>query len=204
MRNSYFSSKIVDEIIQKEIVDSLLGKLGNFTPLLLVMRKDAPPPSAPEPDWRHIHRIIKKKYNKEYADRNLLAAKIRWYGSYENLEGFLDNYIEKREKFGSDTTTWNDDWGVNEAAWLVFLYRRDSKSLNIAIKWIEGVIRRGFFTEWPLYDTYANLLYKSGRTADAIEWEEKAIRAANENDDQYSAEAFKKTLKKIKSHIPTW
>jgi hypothetical protein len=49
-------------------------------------------------------------------------------------------------------------------------------------------------------DTYANLLYKTGRTADAIAKETEALNLAESSQKQ----AFQETLDKMKAGTRTW
>ena len=87
------------------------------------------------------------------------------------------------------------------------------KELNRVCAWMEGVARRGknlngeLVSTWDMYvDTYANLLYKVGRTAEAMKWEEFAIEKANERGEQGKdfLEVYKDTLDKMRKGEPTW
>jgi thioredoxin-related protein len=190
MGDSHFTSRILDKIIDKEIVDSSIGKsYGNFCAGFSVMRPDAPKPSKKEPDWNLLYRTIKKKYNKENADRAILNAKIRWYGSWEQLHRWLDNYLIKFEKFGIDTSGnqyFFDDAALISVSWHIFLYKNDKRTLDFAIALTKGMLRRAFFTPMYAYwDNYAFLCYKVGKLFndsdklnEGIRWEKKRLEAA--------------------------
>jgi hypothetical protein len=49
-------------------------------------------------------------------------------------------------------------------------------------------------------DTYANILYKLGRKDEALEWENKAMSAASENDKK----TYQETIDKMKTGEKTW
>lgn len=89
--------------------------------------------------------------------------------------------------------------GLNQSAWTIFEASQSKSDLNAALKWSEKSLE---LTEpqdkAACTDTYANILYKLGRKAEAIEWAEKAIKLAP--DDDYN----KEILAKMKSGEQTW
>ncbi len=63
--------------------------------------------------------------------------------------------------------------GINNYSWTIYLEAEKEEVLNTAIGWMAQVVKLE-----PLYmylDTYAALLYKTGRYDDALEWADKAI-----------------------------
>jgi len=75
-----------------------------------------------------------------------------------------------------------------------------------------GVVRRGekqtdsYLKYWPLYlDTYANLFYKTGNTAEALKWQEMAVAKAKELDiSKGDKKDLEENLEKMKKGEPTW
>lgn len=54
----------------------------------------------------------------------------------------------------------------------------------------------------PMFmDTYANILHKLGRTAEAIQWEEKAVQLTGEGEDK---KGYIATIEKMKKGEKTW
>ncbi len=53
-------------------------------------------------------------------------------------------------------------------------------------------------------DTYANILYKSGKKKLAIQWQEKAFAMASNADDDYLIKSLGDNLQKMKNNEPTW
>jgi hypothetical protein len=58
-------------------------------------------------------------------------------------------------------------------------------------------------TDEATMDTYANLLYKSGKAAEGISWEEKAVAVATEKKSE-GLKLYRDTLEKMKKGEPTW
>jgi predicted metal-dependent hydrolase len=84
---------------------------------------------------------------------------------------------------------------VNEFAWAVFEHCSDTVILKKSAEWMESIANKSV----PQYiDTYANLLYKLGKTDEAIKWQKKAVAIANANPE------FQNTLDKMRQKIPTW
>ncbi|WP_258105314.1 thioredoxin family protein [Marinoscillum sp. MHG1-6] len=68
---------------------------------------------------------------------------------------------------------------LNEFAWKFYLYIPKKEQLDAAITWMEKSLREEK-TATSL-DTYASLLFKTGRSKEAIKWEKKAIQMADDN-----------------------
>ncbi len=174
MKNPYFSSTVVNRVIQKEDIDSIIGaeasaKLRSF---------GASSQSMDEPNWLDLHKTIQTKYNKKIADHNILDAKIKWYGTYQMKERWLATSIEKIRKYGADLSDWKGIGEYNEVAWYIFLNSNDQKQLNLAIEFMSEALKSDANAEFRpkiQWDTYANLLYKVGRVSEAIFWEQKAL-----------------------------
>jgi hypothetical protein len=87
---------------------------------------------------------------------------------------------------------------LNDYAWTVFSFCPDMSCVTEALAWS----KRSFADKPdPMFmDTYANILYKMGRTDEAITWEEKAISLSS-GDDRTGLQA---TLDKMKKGVKTW
>ncbi len=86
---------------------------------------------------------------------------------------------------------------LNSAAWDVYKMSRDTIMVMTALKWAAHALS---FAETPeITDTYARLLYKIGRTNEAVAKEERAIellKIRNSNTSEYEAVLAK--MKKVK------
>jgi len=205
MQSEWYAKKVVDKIIRSEKVDPFFIDLQEST----------------EPDWEVLYRSIAKLYGDDYAGRNVLEAKANWYGGKEDWLKWATFFNDKIEKHGSDTTDRGDEFRLNNMAFLIFenlgtgsqLSNEIITELKRTCAWMEGVARRGEtateeyrLQQWPLYiDTYANLLHKTGRTTEAIEWQEVAVSKARELDiDKGYIKVIEKNLALMKEGKPTW
>jgi thioredoxin-related protein len=203
MNKRGYAENVLDKIIQREIVYPVIQLKAEG-----LREMDAAPKSKKEPDWSALEKKIKAVYNAAYARRNVLDAKIAWYQDVQNYEQYSKNFIARFETYGIDTTDEWTDINLNAAAWDIFLHITSKKYLNTAIGWMEEVVRRSARVNpgWnaATIDTYANLLYKVGRKAEAKEQEQRAIAIAKDDEDTESATQFAETLKKMKADLPTW
>jgi thioredoxin-related protein len=191
-----YAKNVVDRIILKEKVSPFLKAAEG----------------KPEPDWNILYSTIAKDYKGDYADRNILEAKMKWYLPNENMLKYAITLNDKMEKYGSDTTSMTEDFKLNNKAFIIWEKIKDSQELKRMIRWMTGVVRRGekatgVYTQyWPLYiDTYANLLYKVGEISEAIKWQELAVTKSREfGTDKSDANAIQENLEKMKKGQPTW
>jgi thiol-disulfide isomerase/thioredoxin len=92
-------------------------------------------------------------------------------------------------------------WGLNNVAWEVFQKVSDANTLQKALCWSERSLE--LYPDNPmLLDTYANLLYKLGRKAEAIQKEKEALSAAK--DDQNVVVGYEDTIRKMETGEKTW
>lgn len=200
MGNIFYADNVVDRVIMLEDADPLLGKEGSETGVY-----HAEVANTPEPDWNKMFTTIKEKYDRKYAERNLLSAKIKWYGNYHRWPEWMAANIEKIEKFGVDTTNKLEDVDLNIVAWEIFMRSEDTSQINSAIRWMAGVARRNCCVPMGVkWDTYANLLHKAGRTDEALPWEQKAIQEAKDTNNKSDIKLFQATYQAMQSGLPTW
>jgi thioredoxin-related protein len=206
-----FSASNVNKTIQGRIVDSFFRmQMGMTTTITgqkvpnseimfmwLPGRKDGKiEPDYVEADWKKLKKMIREYFGESYATRNVNTAKMRWYGKHQNMTSYMKTYFDELDKYPpTDLANWY--WPINESAWETFLYANDKELLKKALEWMDKIIQHGANSD-DYFDTYANLLYKLGRTKEAIEWEEKAVKL-NPNE-----KTFSMTLEKIKKGEPTY
>jgi thioredoxin-related protein len=196
MQKEGYAKKVVDQVIFKE----------KANPFLAAAEGKA------EPDWTILYNNIAKDYKGDYADRNVLEAKLKWYQVKGPMLKYATVLNDKMEKYGSDTTSVVEDFRLNNWAFLIWQEINDVAELKRIIGWMAGVARRGekatgvYVNYWPLYiDTYANLLHKVGDTQEAIKWQELALTKARELAiDKGDIKAIEKNLEMMKKGEPTW
>ncbi len=158
------------------------------------------------PNWDKISYNIKKDFNEEIAAKIVLNEKVNWYLSQKDFKKATDCFVEKINKFGLDTV--GIAWAyTNNMIWqLIFEHSTDKKVLNQAIEWSELIMKQNP-TIASVIDTYANLLYKAGRTKEAIKWQTEAIKADENMAKAYNykpSPEYQATLNKMRAGTPTW
>ena len=87
---------------------------------------------------------------------------------------------------------------LNQFAWTVFENCKDMTCVQDALDWSKRSIKEK--EEAAYMDTYANLLYRMGRKEEAINWEQKGLYVAGEEDKG----DFVATIEKMKKGEKTW
>ncbi len=95
----------------------------------------------------------------------------------------------------------------NLAYQYVFEHCRKRKILAEAIKWMR-IANTNEPNRVERLDTYANLLYKAGRYADALYWQMQAVKLANGVSPFFVSPderiAVEQVLEKMQKRQPTW
>ncbi len=187
-----FSRSVVDWALSKEYIYPLLWK-----------GEDVDMPITYNPAWLTMYNRIKSKYGIDYAARNVLKAKILWYENKKDWSNLITSEIKKIDSYGLDTSGTLAKVQINNLVWYhIFLHCSDHKILAKAAKWMELVLRSSYLRNDPLYsgwiDTYANVLYKSGKIGEALHMEMQAINLDPGNLD------LVETYKKMKEGVSTW
>jgi hypothetical protein len=144
------------------------------------------------PDWNTIEKNVKAKYG--------IIGREKVYGS--QMVYFLDK--EDWTNFGKyynlyyKTAYSRSEYHINNISWPVFQHISDAEILATAVNTMKYSVEHFDQTNYNSYDTYANLLYKTGKKEEAILWQEKAVKGLP--DDKALAEA----LDKMKKGEPTW
>ncbi|CAL1519753.1 thioredoxin family protein [Chitinophaga sp. MM2321] len=174
-------------------------------------------PIAGTPDWQKLMDVITRKFNRYYAENALLNAQLRWYTEKKAWPEVAKYNILKIEKNGLDTIGMGKFF-TNNMIWnVMFLHSNDMVVLRKGVNWME-IIVKATPNDGPNIDTYANLLYKIGRTKEALYWEERALKIAKNNKklaeskkDSIVIAAFKneieiyeRTIGKMRKNEPTW
>lgn len=217
MSQKGYASDVVDKTIQSRIVDSFFRKQGGESTIIfsgkkipnskimfmrLPIRTDGKiEPDYVEADWKELGKMIRKDFNGNYAERNVLKAKIRWYLQHQNKVRAAEVYFNQLDKYPPARLDLEYST-INDIAWLTFLYADDKKLLRKALEWMEKLIPFRLADEAVL-DTYASLLYKLKRTDEAIRWEEKALRVTNPVDERQT-KTYVNIIEKMKKGEPIY
>jgi len=155
--------------------------------------QDINPIGKPNFDWTALQKTMKTKFG-EIGIETLYSKQMIYYmmaKDWNNFGKFYVLYFEKALR--------RPEYNINNVSWVLFENVSDPKVLKFAC----DVVMKYALEEWyqndPVpWDTYANLLYKTGKREQAIEWEERAVKQSNED------KVFVKTLEKMKNNQITW
>jgi hypothetical protein len=211
-----FSTMAVDNTIQGRIVDSFFKSQKGETRittganipnseimfLRLPMRNDGKIElDNVEADWKTLEGMIRKYFNKDYATRNVLTARMRWYNQHQNFTEAAKMYFTKLDKWPPEKLA-DEMSSINQYAWQAFLYCNDKNLLKKTSKWQGKLIQVNSKTH-ELLDTYASLLYKLGKTNEAIKCEGKAITLTAPMDKKQQ-KIYRDVIEKMKKGEPTY
>jgi len=171
MKSKGYAASVIDKAIHNEIVIPFFNE-QNKNPIIPMkgMILGGIKPDYSEADWKKLDKMIREKFNKSIAKRNVLKSRVEWYTRHFNLESASRTQLILLEKYTSDLVS--QSVAINSGAWDAFEKVSDRKILNGYIKWMEKIVR---ISEIPQFiDTYACLLYKVGEKGEAIVWESKA------------------------------
>jgi len=149
-----------------------------------------------KPNWAALEKTMKSKFG-DLGLEVLYGKKMIFYSKIEDWTNFGKYYVLYFEK-----ALKRPEYYINNISWMVFLNVRDAKVLNFAC----NVVMKYAMEEWyssfiPAYDTYANLLYKAGITSEAIQWEQRALKAEKGGSLE---KIYSEILTKMKKGEPTW
>lgn len=178
----------------REQINKALGqRQADIKLMTIIYGEEIKPYTQDEnPDWDKIEPKA-RQYGAPGEEIFLRAKTVHFLNKkdWHNFAATADQYVDKCAAYISP----ND---LNTYAWTVFENISDTSHLSNAITWSKLSLKDG---ENPAFiDTYANVLYKSGKTADAIANEEKAVKLAASEDKK----TYQDILEKMKKGEKTW
>jgi len=169
------NKKLVAIIMQEEIYPALFSK------------------GAAAPNWDAINASLTRKYPAQ-ADEVLGAAKVTYFQRKKDWNAFQAAIVPYMAKYGASM----EPQQLNAYAWTVFENCKDMTCVKEALEWSKRSFKD---KEEPMFiDTYANILYKMGKTDEAIKWSEKALALAPAGEKA----DYQQTLDKMKRGEKTW
>lgn len=143
-------------------------------------------------DWKNYQKKIAATLPAQ-ADEITMRININFYLAKREWPGFekaITSYMKQYSKQMS-----NGD--MNSIAWSVFENCSDMTCVSQILD-LSSQLKNT--TEPAFLDTYANLLYKSGKKNEAIVWQQKAVDASPENE----RPGYQSTLDKMRKGEKTW
>lgn len=152
-----------------------------------------------ENDWKIIARNLKKRYTDYDCDLVILLEELRYYSAKKNVgEKMADVALILIDRYGKQI----GDQSINDLCWkYIFLCSDNKKTLQKAIRY-EKLVIKNIPDDFRSLDTYANLLYKTGRSAEAIQAENNAIAKVKKGTSDYKE--LNDNLENMKKGEPTW
>lgn len=161
------------------------------------------------PNWEGLQKQLEGKFEPNRVKNVLLDAQIRWYTVHKDVNNVIKYTVQKIDLTGIDTTNDIKLAGVNNFIYnYIFTHSEDAGILKKAIGWMETIVKSSP-KNYNWLDTYANLLYKTGKVDEAIHVEKKALEAIKGADKRISTyqrdlNQMNVTLAKMKEGQPTW
>ncbi len=143
-----------------------------------------------------IEERLKKVYPKQ-AKEAIAILKVSLYSELKDWKHYKTAISYFMKVYGAKITTSSQ---LNEFAWNVFDHIDDQSTLKEALKWSKKSFSGTNLQDPAVMDTYANLLYKLGRTQEAIDFETKVLKLAPDNDKT----SYQETIGKMKKGEKTW
>ncbi len=153
-------------------------------------------PKDAQPQWVKLEKKVIKQHG-TLGEEIIWRAKFIFFLNKKDWPSFVYSYDPYIQKYSNRMAAFE----INNYAWNVFEQVTDKKLLQKAAEWSKISIEMEKQAPAPLYDTYANLLYKIGQTQQALEAQQKAINTSL-NDAEKAT--FQKVLGKMKAGKPTW
>jgi thiol-disulfide isomerase/thioredoxin len=143
-------------------------------------------------DWKNYQKKIAATLPSQAAeitmriDIDIFLAKRDWPKFEKALTAYMKQYSRQMS-----------DGDMNSIAWSVFENCSDASCVSQILD-LSSQLKT---TNEPAYlDTYANLLYKTGKKDEAIAWQQKAVDASPEKE----RPGYQSTLDKMKKGEKTW
>lgn len=165
--------KIMAIILKEEIYPVLRGK-GNV-------------------DWAGIQKKLRAQYPGQ-ADEVVLRGTVIYSQSKTDWPVFQQQVRDYMKKYGQHASLEE----MNDFAFTVFQHCEDMSCVSEALDWSRRSIKDN--PNASFYDTYANILYKMGKKDEAIDWEQKGLDMAA----QEEKTTYQETLDKMKRGEKTW
>lgn len=188
--SGYSARGLSDYVITKEFISPYIYKDNRVIPDFS--------------NWKSLEKNISKKYDPKTAKRLVMSAKIAWAFKGERLEDAIRWEFEKIDAFGMDTSGLARAMFNNRMFGIVFKQVDNPKLLKKAVKLMKYVIDTENRESHSHLDTYASLLYKSGKKNQAIDIEKAALEMAKEEKNERNIRLYSDMIERMKKDEETW
>ena len=183
------NKKRFDSIVGKDKITNVLRR-ASFQYAFSVIK-----PTWGEAEWNAYGDTLREQFP-SFAEDQLLTLKGMFYQHKKDWEG----YAKAVEEYAA--SNYPLPTRLNQCAWTIFSQCNNIQILKKALQWS----KQSFISQKdidPNYmNTYANLLYKTGKKSEALKWELKAQKIAVKNGED--KDWGDDVINKIKKGEKTW
>ncbi|HWW40888.1 hypothetical protein [Pedobacter sp.] len=152
--------------------------------------------NKPGADWGPTEYTVTTKFG-ALGQEAIYGRKLAYYFNVNDWNNYGKYYM-----LYFKTALKRPEFDVNNMTWSVFQNVSDPKVLKFACDVVMKYAMETWYQNDPVaWDTYANLLHKTGKTSLAIEWEEKAAKMKIGLPDE---KLYTEALDKMRKGLPTW
>lgn len=150
------------------------------------------------PNWSKIQQKLERDFKRFNIGNIMNDVKVTFYKNQREWDRLLEVKMKMMSASTLDTSNPFSIAAFNNLIYgLILPISNDKAVLETAEKWLSKIIAARPNQAGSI-DTYANILYKQGKVAEAIFQQERACKLAPNN------EAINENYKKMKAGIPTW
>jgi thioredoxin-related protein len=132
--------------------------------------------SGNEDDMKPVLDLV-DKYMTENTEENKAYYNIQFYESV----GKWNNYIKYAQTMIDLVGFEEHLGGINEYSWTIYEKSDDMEAMKVACEWMGKVVKMD--PNYAYLDTYAAVLYKSGRAEEALKVADRAIEVGKKTDE---------------------
>jgi len=184
-------SKLIDSVVgdnaAEKAVRNIIGR-EEVEPLLSAIHSPA--------EWSTLERATSAKYG-GLGLEEVYGAEMLYYLEQEDWEKFATYYV-----LYYNSAVGRSKYSINDLSYVLFKHVTDAAALEVGLKACRLSLDSGgggLESDPTAMDTYANLLYKTGKYGEAIKWEEKAVKITEGHNLN-----IVEHLEKMEAGEPTW
>lgn len=180
-------------------VDAVLGEGAAAKKVTSIIMQEEVYPNIPRSynvNLDSLKEVVSAKYPTAQLDEAFALTNVQLLQAKQDWANFQPAILDYMVKYGSKVSA-NQ---LNSFAWTVFEKCDDMDCVSEALAWSKRSIDETDGQTPAFIDTYANLLYKSGNTQEALAWQQKAVDLASADEKA----TYQATLDKMKKGEKTW
>jgi hypothetical protein len=183
----------IDRLEKPDFAETIVtNAIIRQNPMILDLFND----HSPKQSWDKIYNDLNINYGPAYAHRVIVWIKVCYYKRQTNWELYLQSLLIYLREYGDYVHAVD----MNNYAWDIFKHCTNPEDLAFGLSYSLRSLTTTEKLNPEFIDTYANLLYKSGKIAYAIVKETEALELA----DFSQKKPYKDTLGRMKAGQRTW